>query len=317
MTAVAVSPGTGRAQLPRRRIGLLLSWAETDSEARTWIDAFVRRLRDLGWVDGQNVRIDHRWTGGDANLIRSFATELAGSAPDVIVANTTTVLLGVRQATTTIPIVFLQVSDPVGGGLVATLARPGGNITGFTSFEYSFGGKWLEMLKEVAPMTTRVLVMGNAKSPSWEGYRKAFEPAAQALGIEVSAAGVGSTADIERVIDAFAGGTGGGLVVLPDTLTLNNRDVFVARAARHRLPAIYPYRNFPLVGGLMSFGPATVDMYKSAATYVDRILKGAKPADLPVQAATTFELVINMKTANALGITIPPSILARVDEIIE
>ena len=317
MSVAALSPSGLRAQQPHRRIGLLLSWSEADPEARAWIDVFLNRLRELGWTDGRNIRIDYRWTAGDANLMRSYAAELAASAPDAIVANTTTVLLALRRATTQVPVVFLQVSDPVGGGLVASLARPGGNITGFTGFEYSFGGKWLEILKEIAPATNRALVLGNSRSPSWEGYRKSCEAAAQSLRIELVPAGVGSTGEIEQAVDAFSGKADGALVVLPDNITLNNRDVLVARAARHRLPAIYPLRNFPVSGGLMSFGPETSVSYKGAAAYVDRILKGEKPADLPVQATTTFQLVVNLKTSRALGLTMPLSILARAHEVIE
>jgi putative tryptophan/tyrosine transport system substrate-binding protein len=222
---------------------------------------------------------------------------------------------GHKQATSTIPIVFLQVSDPVAGGFVASLARPGGNITGFTTFEYSIAGKWLEMLKAIEPGVGRVLVIGNSKSPSWSGYMRTTGSVAQSLGIQMIPAGVSDSAEIDRAIDSFAQEPKGALVVIPDNLTLFNRDRLVAKAALHRLPATYPYRNFVTGGGLISYGPESVDLYKRAANYVDRILKGEKPGDLPIQAPVKYEMVINLKTAKTLGLTVPEALLVRADVI--
>jgi putative ABC transport system substrate-binding protein len=298
-----------------RKIGLLLSWGESEPEARVWIGAFVQRLSELGWTDGRNIRMDYRWGAGDANRIRTFAAELVALKPDLILGNTTTVLATLKEATSTIPIVFLQVSDPVAGGFVASLARPGGNITGFTTFEYPIAGKWLEMLKEFAPATARALVIGNSKSPSWSGYMSTTGSVAQSLGIQMIPAGVSDSAEIECAIDSFAQESKGALVVIPDNLTLFNRDRLVAMAALHRLPATYPYRNFVTGGGLISYGPESVDLYKRAAAYVDRILKGKKASDLPIQAPVKFEMVINLKTAKALGLTVPETLLVTADVI--
>jgi putative ABC transport system substrate-binding protein len=300
-----------------RVVGVLLAMAPDDPEAQLRIKAFEAGLQELGWTEGRNLRLEYRWAGGDAALLRKQATELVGLAPDLILATSTPVLAALRQEKT-LPIVFVQVTDPIGGGFVPNLARPGGSLTGFTSFEFTIGSKWLEALKHVAPAVTRVALIFNPDTaPFAHLFWQPVEAAAPSFDIEPMQAPVRDVGEIERTIAAFARNANGGLMVLPDVSTTNHRDLIIALAARHRLPAVYPYRYFATSGGLMSYGSDLADIYRRAASYVDRILKGAVPGDLPVQAPTKFEFVINLKTANALGLTVPPRWLGRADEVIE
>ena len=300
-----------------RRIGVLSALAEDDPESVTRRAAFEQALEALGWTDGRNIRIDYRWGAANADDIRKHAAEVIALAPDVILTSSNIVLAPMMQATRTIPIVFVQVIDPVGSGFVESLARPGGNVTGFTQFEYSLAGKWLELLKQIAPHVTRAAVIRDPTRGPGIGQFAVVQAIAPSLGMElkpINALDVSETA--ERAIAAFARSPNGGLIVTVGG-TAFNRDLIIALAAKHRLPAVYPYRYFASGGGLMSYGPDTIDQYRRAAAYIDRILKGEKPADLPVQAPTKYELVINLKTAKALGLTVPPSVLARADEVIE
>jgi putative ABC transport system substrate-binding protein len=315
-------PVGARAQQPARmrRIGVLTTFGDSDALAQGWDAAFRKRLDESGWHDSRNVQIDHRWAAGNADRLQAFAKELVVLQPDVIFAVTTPTVAALLRETRTLPIVFAQVSDPVGSGFVASLARPGGNVTGFTNIniESSIGGKWLELVKEIAPAVRRVAMIYNPPTSPFAGYYlRPFEAAGPAYGVQASAAAVHSDADIENTLDALAREPGGGFVVLPDTFTGMHRDQIVSLAARYRLPAVYPFRWFAEIGGLLSYGIDSDDMFRRAASYVDRILKGAKPADLPVQAPTKYELLINLKTAKALGLTIPTTLLATADEVIE
>jgi putative tryptophan/tyrosine transport system substrate-binding protein len=316
---VATWPLVARAQQPgerMRRVGVLMYLAADDAEAQGRLAAFTQALKQLGWSDGHNVRIDTRWATADD--IRRHAAELAALAPDVLVAATgTTTLAPLLQATRTVPIVFVNVIDPVGGGFVESLARPGGNATGFTLYEYSIGGKWLELLKEIAPGVKRVAVLREAGLASLIGQFGAIQIVAPSLGVELRSVDVREPGEIERGIAAFAQGSAGGLIVPGSPGTFNHRKLIIELAARHRLPAVYSARDFAADGGLIAYGPDRVDQFRRAAGYVDRILKGEKPADLPVQAPTRYELVINLKTAKAFGIEIPTTVLARADEVIE
>jgi putative ABC transport system substrate-binding protein len=319
LSGAAAWPLAARAQQPDRvrRICVLLNFAEDDPEAQAQNLAFLQGLQQLGWTDGRNVRIDTRWTGGEAARTRKFAEELVELEPDVILAEGTTALGLVLQATRRVPIVFVQVTDPVGGGFVASLARPDGNATGFTQFEYSIGGKWLELLKEIAPNVTRAAVLRNPAITSGVGQFGAIQSVAPSLGMELRPIDVRDAGEIERGVAAFAGTSNGGLIVTAAGLTRVHRDLIIKLAARYRLPAVYSFRFFVTAGGLMSYSPNIIDQFRRAAGYVDRILKGEKPADLPVQAPTKFELVINLKTAKSIGLTVPPQLLARADEVIE
>jgi putative ABC transport system substrate-binding protein len=281
------------------------------------IGAFLQGLQELGWTDGRNVRIEYRWASGHTERVRKFAAELVALAPDVILANGTTALGPLQQATRTIPIVFVNVSDPVGGGFVASLARPGGNATGLAAIEYGFSGKWLELLKQIAPGLTRAVVVRDPALSSGSAQFGAIQAVSPFLGLNVSPVDARDAGEIERSVTAFAGEPNGGVIVTISTATIVHRERIITLAARHRLPAVYPYRLFVASGGLSSYGPDSVDPYRRAAGYVDRILKGEKPADLPVQAPTKYELVINLKTAKALGLDIPPTLLAPADEVIE
>ncbi len=295
--AAVAWPFAARAQQRERmrRIGVLLPAAADDADFQAWVGAFQQALAQSGWIIGRNVRIDTRWGGGKSEDIRRHATELVALAPDVILAHGTSTVRPLVQATRSIPIVFPVAGDPVGAGFVDSLAQPGGNVTGFMTVEYSFGGKWLELLKEIAPSVTRVAV----------------------LRVEVSPVNTRNADEIERAVAAFARSANGGLIVTASTAAFTERKLIIAQAAAHRLPAVYPYRFIAADGGLMSYGPESIDPYGRAATYVHRILKGEKPGDLPVQAPVKYELVINLKTAKALGLTVPPSLLARADEVIE
>ncbi len=300
-----------------RRIGVLITPAADNAEGQIRLAAFLHGLQELGWIDGRNVRIDYRWGAGDADRIRRYAAELVALAPDVILASGGTAMGPLLQASRTVPIVFTQVSDPVGAGYVDSLARPGGNATGFVNFEYGLSGKWLELLKQIAPGVTRAAVIRDAAIAAGTGQFGAIQSVAPSIGVEVSPVNVRDAGEIERAVAAFARSANGGLIVTGSGLALVHRDLIITLAARHRLPAVYFERFFVTSGGLISYGPDSVDPHRRAAGYVDRILKGEKPTDLPVQAPTKYELVINLKTAKALGLEVPATVLARADEVIE
>jgi putative ABC transport system substrate-binding protein len=315
--AAAAWPLAVQAQQPERmqRIGVLMNLAENDPESQARFAAFVQGLQQLGWTNGRNVRIDTRWGASDADRFRRYAAELVTLAPDVILATSTAVVTALQQATRTVPIVFVLVIDPVGGGLVASLARPGGNTTGFSIYEYGISGKWLELLKEIAPRVTRVAVLRDLTIGI--GQLGAIQSVAPSFGVELTPIDVRDVAQLERAVAAFAHGPNGGLIVTASSWTVVHRELITALAVRNRLPAVYSFRYFATAGGLISYGPDSTDPYRRAAGYVDRILRGEKPADLPVQAPTKYELVINLKTAKALGLEVPPTLLARADEVIE
>jgi putative tryptophan/tyrosine transport system substrate-binding protein len=318
--AAAGWPLAARAQQAgerMRRIGVLTTLAADDEEAMARLAAFLQALQQLGWTGNRNVHIDYRWGAGEPERIRRHAAELAALAPEVILANGTAGVGPLLQATRTVPIVFVQVSDPVGAGYIASLARPGGNATGFTLFEYGTSGKWLELLKQIAPSVTRAVVLRDPTQPTGIAQLAAMHSVAPSLGVEVSPVGLRDPDEIERGVAAFARGANGGLIVTAGALSLVHRDLIIALAARHRLPAVYPYRIFVASGGLMSYGTDSTDSYRRAAGYVDRILKGEKAADLPVQQPTKFDLVINLKAAKALDLDVPATLLATADEVIE
>jgi putative tryptophan/tyrosine transport system substrate-binding protein len=300
-----------------RRIGVLMSLAADDPEAKARLAAFIQGLQQLGWIDGRNLRIETRWSAGNANDTRKYAAELVALAPDVILASGGTVVGSLLQATRTVPIVFTQAADPVGGGLVASLAEPGGNATGFTAFEYGMSGKWLELLKEIAPHVTRAAILRDPAILQGIGQFGAVQSVAPSLGLEVSPVNVRDASEIERDVTTFARSSNGGLIVTGSGIAIVHRELIVTLAARYKLPAVYPLPLFVTAGGLISYGPDPIDPHRRAAAYVDRILKGEKPADLPVQAPTKYDLVINLKTAKALGLEVPQSLLARADEVIE
>ena len=317
--AAAVWPLVARAQQAERvrRIGLLLATTADDADFQAWVGAFLQALALLGWTIGRNVRIDTRWATANAGEIRRHAAELVALAPDVILAHGSSTVGALTQATRTVPIVFPVVSDPVAAGFVDSLARPGGNATGFMTGEYSMSGKWLELLKQIAPGVTRAAVLRDATQGSGTSQFAVIQAAAPSLGVEVKPVNMRDAEEIERGVTVFARSPGGGLVVAAGPAATRHRDLIVKLAAQHRLPAVYYERFFVAGGGLISYGPDFIDQYRHAAGYVDRILKGEKPADMPVQAPTKYELVINLKTAKALGLTIPPSVLTRADEVIE
>jgi putative ABC transport system substrate-binding protein len=301
-----------------RRIAMLIgAYSQTDREGQARLAAFLDTLQKLGWADGRNVRIEYRWGGGDVDRTKAAAAELVRAKPDVIVAGSNPTVAELQRLTKTIPIAFAQVSDPVGGGLVAELARPGGNITGFQNFEDAIGGKWLGLLKEAVPNMRRAAVLFGSDTAANLAFLRAAEAVAPSIGVRVTeidnAGGVG----IERAIAGFAGERDGGLVVVANAHTNANRGSIILLAARHRLPAIYPFRFFATEGGLMSYGPDQIEQWRGVASYVDRILRGEKPGELPVQAPTKYELVINLKTAKVIGLDIPPALPLRADEVIE
>jgi putative ABC transport system substrate-binding protein len=300
-----------------RRVGVLMSTAADDREGQARIAAFRQGLQKLGWIEGQNVRLDIRWGGGDADLDRRFAAELVALTPDVILATASSTVAALQGATRTVPVVFAHAVDPVAAGFVDSLARPGGNATGFVLFEYGISAKWLELLKEIAPSVTRAGVLRDPAMAAGTGQFGALQSVAPSFGVELSPVNVRDAGEIERVVTAFARASNGGLIVTASPLATLHRDLIVALAARHKLCAVYNLRLFVTAGGLISYGSDVPDLLRRAAGYVDRILKGEKPADLPVQAPTKFEMVVNIKTARALGITVPPSLLARADEVIE
>jgi len=300
-----------------RRIGVLLPATADDAEFQPRVGAFLKELQQSGWTTGRNVRIDIRWATQNAADIRRHAAELIGLAPDIILAHGAAAVGPLLQATRTIPIVFANVADPVAAGLVDSLARPGGNATGFMNFEYSIGGKWLELLKQIVPSVTRVAVFRDPTTPSGIGQFGVIQALAPSLGVEVNPVNVRDASEIERDVATFGRATNGGLIATSVAAVSQHRDLIITLAARHKLPAVYYERPYVTGGGLIAYGPDRIEQYRRAAGYVDRILKGEKPADLPVQAPTKYELVINLKTAKALGLTVPPTLLARADEVIE
>ncbi len=317
---VASWPVAARAQHAgerMRRIGVLLPAAADDAEFQAWVGAFLQALAQLGWTIGNNVRIDTRWATTNAADIRRHAAELAALAPDVILASGTSTVGPLLQATRTVPVVFPVVVDPVGAGFVDSLARPGGNATGFLLFEYSLSGKWLELLKEIAPGVTRVAVLRDPATPTGIGQFGVIQAVAPSLRVEVSPLNVRDAGEIERGVAAFARSSNGGLILSGGNRAILHRDLIITLAARHKLPAVYADRFFIAAGGLISYGPDRIDQYRRAAGYVDRILRGEKPADLPVQAPTKYEMVINLKAAKMLGLDVPATVLARADEVIE
>ena len=317
--AVAAWPLAARAQQgdQMRRIGVLMAINADDVEAQARIAAFVQGLQQLGWTVGKNVRVDYRLAGIDADTLRKYAAELVALAPDVILAQSSPSIAVLLQTTRTVPIVFTLITDPVGAGYVDSLAHPGGNATGFTVFDYSIGGKWLELLKEIAPRVTRVAVLRELAVAAGPAQFSAAQTVAPSLGMELRPVDTRDAGEIERAITAFARGSNGGLLVTGSSSASLHRKLIIGLAAQYRLPAVYFTRFFVTAGGLISYGPDYVDQFRQAAGYVDRILKGEKPGDLPVQAPTKYELAVNLKTAKALGITIPPSVLTRADEVIE
>ena len=300
-----------------RRVGMLINLSADDPEGQARVAAFLQGLQEAGWAVGRNAQIDIRWGMGDAERIRRNVTELVALAPDVIFANTFPIVVSLQEATRTVPIVFAGLIDPVGAGLVASLPRPGGNSTGFSGFEYGMSVKWLELLKQIAPRVTRVAVLRDSVTTVGIGQLAAIQGVAPSFGVELTPLVVRDAREIDSAIAAFARDSNDGLIVSIGTLAQAHRDLIITLAAQHRLATVYPFRMFVTSGGLISYGPDPADQFRRAAGYVDRILKGEKPADLPVQQPTKVELVINMKTAKALGIEVPPMVLARADEVIE
>ena len=319
-SAAASWPFAAGAEQPQqmRRIGMLITTREDDVEGQTRVALLRQGLKELGWIEGRNINVDYRWTGGDAARAKTDAAELVSQKPDLIIANSTQSLAAVRDETSTIPIVFLVVGDPIGQGFVSSLARPGGNITGFTAFEFATSAKWLELIKEIVPEVKRIAFMFNPFGGSYaEKFVQAIAPIASSSGIDLKVSPTRNAADIDQALIAVSGEPRGGLIVSPDGFTTSNRGLIISLAARYRLPAIYPYRYFAADGGLLSYGHDSNEPWRRAPAYVDKILRGASPADLPIQQPTKFELIINLRTAKALGLTIPPQLLDRADELIE
>jgi putative ABC transport system substrate-binding protein len=315
--AAAVWPLAARAQQGMRRIGVLIGSREDDPETQGWLAGFRQGLDKLGWSEGRNARLVVRAAAGRAERFAELAQELVAAQPDVILAHTPAATAALQRQSQTVPIVFVGVSDPVGPGFVASLGRPGGNITGLLTYEAGVPGKWLAMLKEIAPRLERVALLGNPRTTNYDYFLESAVAAASSLAIELVAARVANAADIERLIVGLASGPDGGLMAPPDSTVTQNRALIIALTARHRLPAVYPFRFFVAEGALMSYGIDQVEMFRQAASYVDRILRGAKPADLPVQTPTKYQTVVNLKAARALGLDVPPSLLVRADEVIE
>ena len=315
----AAWPLAARAQQAdrMRHIGVLLPATENDPEFQSRLTAFQQALHELGWIIGSNVRLEIRWATPDIAKVRQQAAELVALAPDVILATGGSSMAPLQQTTRILPIVFVQVPDPVAAGFVDSLARPGGNATGFTQYEYGVGAKLLELLKEIRPGVTRAVVLRDPATPDGIGQFAAIQAMGPSLGVELRPIGVREPLEIERAVTTISRGADAGLIVVASGFAIRHRELIIMLAAKHRLPAVYPYRFFVVDGGLLSYGPNTIDPYRRAAGYIDRILKGAKPADLPVQAPTKYELVINLKTARALGLEIPPTLLVRADEVIE
>jgi len=317
MAALALAwPVAAHAQQRMKRIGVLMGVAD-DVEGKARLRAFLQGLRELNWTDGQNAQLEVRWAAGDPNAISAYATEFAALNLDVILAVTTAAFVTMQRVTQSTPIVFVQVVEPLSSGLVTSLAHPAGNSTGFTSYEYATAGKWLATLKEVAPKVEHVAVIAHPDDPASAGYLREGASLARSLGVEFVPTGARTISEVEGALGEFARKSNGGMIVLPSAFTAANREQIVALAASHRLPAVYPFKYFAAVGGLLTYGFDNIELYKRAAGYVDRILKGAKPSDLPIQQPTRFELVVNLKTAKALGLTIPEAFLVRADEVIE
>jgi putative ABC transport system substrate-binding protein len=318
--AAAAWPVVARGQQSERvrRVGILMATTSDEPDSQAQLAALHQGLQEAGWLVGTNVHLDVRWSGGDVTRLRKNATELVALDCDVIVAGVGPTGQALRNASRTVPVVFAQVVDPVGNGYVASLSRPGGNMTGFLQFEYSLSGKWFELLREIAPQVSRIGVIRDGEGgPAGIGLWAVIQAFASPLGVELSPIDLYVTGSAESAISAFTGAPNSGLIIVAGSLALIHRELIITLAAQHRLPAVYPYRSFVQAGGLISYGPNLIDQYRRTAGYVDRILKGEKPADLPVQAPTKYELAVNLKTAKALGITMPPSVLARADEVIE
>jgi ABC-type uncharacterized transport system substrate-binding protein len=319
-SAAAAWPLVARTQQAERirRIAMLSGLTASDPEAQARVAAFDQGLKELGWIAGRSLHIDFRWSGGDTAVMRTLARELAELKPELIVGMTTPAVAALVKEIKTIPIVFAGIVDPVGRGFVSNMARPGGNVTGILNFEFSMGGKWLETLRQIAPAVRRIAVLFNPETaPFAASFVQVIEGSAASFAVEPTVAPVHDAVQLERAVIDLAAKPSGGLIVLPDVFTVGHRDLIIALAARHRLPAVYPLRAFAMSGGLISDSGDTIDILRRTASYVDRILKGAKPGDLPVQTPTKFELVINLKTARALGLDVPPMLLARADEVIE
>jgi putative tryptophan/tyrosine transport system substrate-binding protein len=316
-SAAAACPLAARAQQDRTRLVGLLMGIESGPDARSRVAAFRRALRETGWIEGKNVWIDVIWGGGDPDQVRADAADLIRKSPDVILANGPVPTLELQKTVRSIPIVFVQVPDPVDLGLMANIARPGGNMTGFTHFEMAFAGKWVEALKEIAPRTQRIMFMSLAGHPAWHGFLRTITASASSFALQIVPAPVSTAADVERTLREFAREPNGGLIVSPSPIASIHSNLIIGLTARHRIPAVYPFRFYASDGGLMSFGIDSADLFRRAASYVDRILRGESPADLPVQAPNKFEFVINTGTAKALGLEVPPTLLARADEVIE
>ena len=315
--AAAAWPLAARAQEQVRKIGVLMNFPSSDEEGQARVTAFAQALQKLGWTEGTNARTDTRWAADDADLYRRYSEELVARTPDVILASASPSVAALLQVTRTVPIVFANVIDPVGAGFVTSMARPRGNATGFTAFEYSISGKWLELLKEITPSLTRVAVLREPSLAAGIGQFAVIQSTASSSGVDLSAIDSRDAGEIERALAAFAHEPNGGVIIAASSSAVTHRDLIISLAMRYRLPNVYPFRYYPASGGLASYGPDTISDFKRAAAYVDRILKGEKPADLPVQAPTKYELVINLKTARALGLEVPPMLLARADEVIE
>ena len=317
--AAAAWPLAARAQSGERvrRIGALMYLAADDPESPARVAAFARGLQELGWIEGRNIQIEYRWGGGDMDRVRRYAAELVALAPDVILVSSGSALAALQNATRIVPIVFVNVTDPVGAGYVASLSRPGANTTGFTLFEYGTSGKWLELLKQIAPAMTRAAVIRDPSITSGTAQFAAIQAVAPLIGVELTPVDARDASGIEQTLAGFARGSNCGLIVTASPSAFRRRELIIALAARHQLPAVYPGRAFVVSGGLISYGTDEIEQQRRAAGYVDRILRGEKPADLPVQAPTKYELIINLKTAKALGLEVPPSLLARADEVIE
>jgi putative ABC transport system substrate-binding protein len=316
----AAWPLVARAQQPEqmRRVGVLMGLAETDPFTIGYVSELHDALHQLGWTDSQNIQFTHRYAAGDPGRARAFAKELVEMQPDLIVGHTTPVAAALSQATRTVPVVFVSITDPVRDGFVASMARPGGNMTGFTNYEFTMGAKWLEILKEIAPKTARVSLLLNPDTGTYYAeYMRSVEAVALSSSVQATLVPVHNSAEIENTIITLAGEPGGGLIILPSAPITANIQLIIGLAAQHRIPAIYPFGSHAKQGGLVAYGVALDDLFRRAADYVNRILKGQKPADLPVQAPTKYELIINLKTAKALGIDVPPTLLARADDVIE
>jgi putative tryptophan/tyrosine transport system substrate-binding protein len=317
--AAAAWPLAAHAQPTERvrRIGVLLPYADSDRLVHSRVQAFVHRLQDLGWEEGRNIHIDYRWAGDNPDSLRAYAAQLMALKPEVILAVNPPAAATLKQETSSVPVVFVNVADAVGAGLVENLAKPGGNLTGFTNFEFSTAGKWVDLLKQIAPSTARIAVTNNSTNPATAGYLGVIDLAATSSGLRLTKVPAHDPAEIEPSIESIARESYVGLVILPDPITTAYRDLIIGSVARNRLPTIYPFRYFATAGGLISYGPEAVEPYRQGASYVDRILKGDKPADLPVQGATKYELVINRKTAGSLGLEVPYTLLGTADEVIE